>query len=105
MTQLLTAKQAGKEASIFPLHIFSSLQFPSLRRSSLSFYSIMSAIQLLSSCSLSELALTVPAQGIQLDRVGGEAAVGNHLLAKGTDGTNTSKMFVQQQFQEVFLTG
>ncbi|CAB1453377.1 unnamed protein product [Pleuronectes platessa] len=42
-------------------------------------------------------ALTVPAQGLQLDGVGGEPAVGNHLLAKGTDGTNTGKMFVQQQ--------
>lgn len=41
-----------------------------------------------------------------MDGVGGEAAVGNHLLAEGTDGTNTGKMFAQAAIQEVsFLTG
>lgn len=44
----------------------------------------------------------MPAERIQLDRVGGEAAVGNHLMAEGTDGTNTSKMFVQQQYKKSF---
>lgn len=52
--------------------------------------------------SLSKLAPTMPAKGIQLDRVGGESAVGNHLLAKGTDGTNISKMFMQQRSKKSF---
>lgn len=42
----------------------------------------------------------MPAGRIQLDGVGGEAAVGNHLLAEGTDGTNTGKMFAQAAIQE-----
>lgn len=33
----------------------------------------------------------MPAEGMQLDRVGSEPVVGNHLLAKGTDGANISK--------------
>ncbi len=98
MTQVLTAKLVEERKQAF----FSSLQFPSLRLSSLSLCSIMCAIQLLSSCSLWKLALTMPAEGIQLDRVGGEAAVGNHLLAKDTDGTNTGKMLVQQQPKKSF---
>lgn len=61
----------------------------------------MCAIQLLSSCSLLKLALAVAAEGIQLDSVGGEAAVGNLLLAKGTDGTKVQ----QDVYAEVFLTG
>lgn len=43
-------------------------------------------------CSLAvaiPLDLTTPAETTQSGRVGGEAAVGNHLLAKGTDGPNT----------------
>ena len=95
MTQLLTAKLAGEEADIF-LGIFSP-RCSFHRWDSAASPSVMCAIQLLSSRSLLKPALTVPAQGLQLDGVGGEPAVGNHLLAKGTDGTDTSKMFVQQQ--------
>lgn len=102
MTQVLTAKLAGKGSRHFFPHIFPSLQFPSPRLSSLPLQSIMCALQLLSSCSLSKLSLTMPAEGIQLDRVGGEAAFGNHLLAKGTDGTNITKMFMQQQSKKSF---
>lgn len=102
MTQVLTAKLFGRGSGRFPPDIFSSLQFLSRRLRSPSLFSKMCAIQLFSSCSLWKLALTTPAGRIQLDRVGGEAAVGNHLLAKGADGTNTSKMFVQQKSKKSF---
>lgn len=96
-TQVLKAKLFGRWSRLVSAHIFSSLPFLSLTLRSLLLCSKMCAIQLFSARSLWKLALTMPTGRLQLDRVGGEAAVGNHLLAEGTDGTNSVKMLVQQQ--------
>lgn len=44
-----------------------------------------------------------PCQRRESDWAEWEVRIGNHLLAKGTDGTNTSKMFMQQQSKKSSL--
>lgn len=97
LTQVLKAKPFGRWSSLVSAHIFSSPPFLSATLRSLLPRSKMCAIQLFPARSLWKPALTAPTGRLQLDRVGGEAAVGNHLLAEGTDGANSVKMLVQQR--------